>query len=436
MILIEYKRFYVYIYLNPLKPGNYDYLCGNVRLHFDFSPFYVGRGQNDRLYAHLDEAEKIREKIENESLDIEEEKYNKHKINTINKILRYGKEPIIFKLNENLNNNEVNSLEKFYIKLIGRADKKLGPLTNLTDGGDGVSGYICSEKTKLKISEGGRGRKDTKETIEKRSKSLKGNLNCGWSRNLTKEIDERIKMLSEKLTGIKRTKEQKYNYSKSKLKDKNPNYIYISQIESNLIINLYKKELIPLKDISKYVKRSTGIIKRVLKENNIEKRNRLPITLQHKQAIGKSNKGRISGFKGKISEKKNKNYEEIYGDEKSKEIKKKISKSSKNKSKTEEHKLHISQGKLNWKPSKETNEKNRQSHLGKIPTEETREIWRNQRSGERNPMYGKTGKNSPNYIFVDIDLIFNYISQNKSNIEIAKIFNVSKSVIIRRVKEI
>lgn len=119
MLLLEDKRFYVYIYLNPLKPGNYDYLYGNIRLHFDFSPFYVGRGKEDRLYYHMNEAIKIREKIENESLN-KEEKYNRHKINTINKILRNGKEPIIFKLNENLSNDEANLYEIFYIKLIGK----------------------------------------------------------------------------------------------------------------------------------------------------------------------------------------------------------------------------------------------------------------------------------------------------------------------------
>jgi hypothetical protein len=145
MLLLEDRRFYVYIYLNPLKPGNYYYLCGNIRAHFDFSPFYVGRGKEDRLYDHLKQVQKIREKIENESLD-ENEKHNTHKINTINKILRYGKEPIIFKIEENLSNNKVNELEKFYIKLIGRADNGLGPLTNRTDGGEGACGYKQSKE--------------------------------------------------------------------------------------------------------------------------------------------------------------------------------------------------------------------------------------------------------------------------------------------------
>jgi hypothetical protein len=145
-LLLEHHVFYVYIYLNPLKSGDFYY----KNYHFNFSPFYVGKGQGKRLYKHLTEADKLLQ-IEKESINNEKETYNMHKINTINKIKRLGKEPIIFKIKENLSNEESCELEKYLIKLIGRADKKLGPLTNQTDGGEGSTGYKHSTKTKLKM---------------------------------------------------------------------------------------------------------------------------------------------------------------------------------------------------------------------------------------------------------------------------------------------
>jgi hypothetical protein len=138
------NTYYTYIYLNPLKSGNFNY----GKFHFDFSPFYVGKGCRRRLYVHLNEAKNYK-KIEKESTD--EEKCNIHKINTINKIVRLGKEPIVFKIKENVSNFEACELEKYLIKLIGRADKKLGPLTNMTDGGDGLPNP--SKLTRKKLSD-------------------------------------------------------------------------------------------------------------------------------------------------------------------------------------------------------------------------------------------------------------------------------------------
>lgn len=115
-------RFYTYIYLNPLKAGNYNY--GN--LHFDFEPFYVGKGCGNRCNTHM--------------LVIDTR--NTLKQNIINKILIKGKKPIIIVLYSNLTEFSAFRMEKYLIKKIGRRDKKLGTLANLTDGGDGCSGTI------------------------------------------------------------------------------------------------------------------------------------------------------------------------------------------------------------------------------------------------------------------------------------------------------
>lgn len=41
--------FYVYVYLDPRKPGKYVY----GEYMFDYEPFYVGKGSGKRAYVHL-----------------------------------------------------------------------------------------------------------------------------------------------------------------------------------------------------------------------------------------------------------------------------------------------------------------------------------------------------------------------------------------------
>jgi hypothetical protein len=43
------NNFYTYIYLDPRKPGNFKY----GKYEFNYEPFYVGKGYNERCYIHL-----------------------------------------------------------------------------------------------------------------------------------------------------------------------------------------------------------------------------------------------------------------------------------------------------------------------------------------------------------------------------------------------
>ena len=61
---------------------------------------------------------------------------NPFKTNIINKIKRSGKIPIIQILFKDLMEGDALAKETELIKLIGRRDKGLGPLSNATDGGD------------------------------------------------------------------------------------------------------------------------------------------------------------------------------------------------------------------------------------------------------------------------------------------------------------
>ena len=132
---------YVYVYLDPRKPGQFLY----EKYTFNFEPFYIGVGQNKRIYDHLAESYN-----KNES----KQSRNKLKCNKIRKIKREtNKDPIIFKLKEDISLEEALLIENILIISIGRIDLHTGPLTNLTNGGIGSKGRILSDETKKKISQ-------------------------------------------------------------------------------------------------------------------------------------------------------------------------------------------------------------------------------------------------------------------------------------------
>ena len=74
-------NFYVYAYLDPRKPGKFVY--GNFI--FDFEPFYVGKGKDNRITEGL-----------------VSKRENKFKIAKINKIKKSNLDVIYLKIYENL----------------------------------------------------------------------------------------------------------------------------------------------------------------------------------------------------------------------------------------------------------------------------------------------------------------------------------------------
>jgi len=112
--------FYVYIYLDPRKSGVFKY--GSYE--FNYEPFYVGKGKDERW----------------------KDKKNDHCEYKINKIKSSGFETIRMKIIENLEENYSFEVEKELIKLIGKEILNEGPLTNIADGGEGVSGYKWTEE--------------------------------------------------------------------------------------------------------------------------------------------------------------------------------------------------------------------------------------------------------------------------------------------------
>ena len=142
--------YYTYIYLDPRKSGHYE--CGDYT--FDHEPFYVGKGKDQQYIMHLLQSKN------NNDIPLRE---NRHKFHKIKNILKENLEPIILKVKENISEQEAFELEICLIWAIGRSDLKLGPLTNLTDGGEGTQGRICRKRTKNKISKSNKGKIRTEE---------------------------------------------------------------------------------------------------------------------------------------------------------------------------------------------------------------------------------------------------------------------------------
>jgi len=150
--------FYVYIYLDPRKPGNYEYddYC------FLYEPFYVGKGSGNRMFEHLGNYELSK---------------NSFKSNKIKNILYSGHTPYIIKIIENIEDEDYSyNLEEKIIKTIGRISTNNGPLVNLKEGGKGgLSGYIYTD-----------------EQLKQKSIISKKVQSCPFYRELRKEIGKNI----------------------------------------------------------------------------------------------------------------------------------------------------------------------------------------------------------------------------------------------------
>lgn len=116
--------FYVYAYLDPTKIGNFCY----DDMIFGYEPFYIGKGRKNRCNKGVKDKKK--------SL----------KMSKIKSLTNRGLYPIIMKLDIGLSESEAFNKEIDYIEKIGRKNIGLGPLTNMTDGGDGTSGRLDSEE--------------------------------------------------------------------------------------------------------------------------------------------------------------------------------------------------------------------------------------------------------------------------------------------------
>ena len=152
------------------------------------TPFYVGKGTKNRMYVHVSKAKNT--------------KTNNFLLNKIRRMVKNKKKITYEKVLVTENEQEAFDKEVELIKKIGRKDLKLGPLTNTTNGGEGVKGYIWTEQHKKNLSRSIKkaikeGRFNPALNIDKKSSEYKKNMSVAMKNYYTnnpRSIETRKKL--------------------------------------------------------------------------------------------------------------------------------------------------------------------------------------------------------------------------------------------------
>lgn len=170
------------------------------------APFYIGKGRGRRSKAHAWGCTRG---------------VNPWKDNIIDKVAREGFEIDVVFFSNNLSEEDAFITEKVMIRMHG-FKKSGGLLVNLSNGGEGQSGYHHTFETKRKISEKVRG---TKNGFYGRSHSEESRLEIGAAHRGKTISEEQREEISKFQRGRKRTKEHRKRISEAlKGKTKSPEH--------------------------------------------------------------------------------------------------------------------------------------------------------------------------------------------------------------------
>jgi len=136
-------EFYVYVLMDPRKPGSFEYVILGKKLILPYEPFYIGKGTRDRVKDHC-------KKVFYKPQD--------HKSNKIKKIREVGLEPVEKIISQPCIESISLIKEQVLIRSIGQFSTGEGPLTNKTSGGEGTSGLIQSKTHRSRIGRANKGK--------------------------------------------------------------------------------------------------------------------------------------------------------------------------------------------------------------------------------------------------------------------------------------
>jgi len=166
----------------------YNYYVYAYLRKSDNSPYYIGKGKGNRAFS------------------------KQHNIPLPDK------SNIIF-LEKNLSEIGAFAIERFYIRWYGRKINNSGILRNLSEGGDGISGFKHSEKTKQKMRKP-KSEEHRKNLRKPKSAEHKSKINQNKAKDklylekLRKpKSEEHRRKISEARKGMKFTEEHKLNLS-------------------------------------------------------------------------------------------------------------------------------------------------------------------------------------------------------------------------------
>jgi hypothetical protein len=170
-------NYYTYIYYDPSR-GN--------------EPFYIGKGHGNRAWSHL------------------KSKHGGPFMHRLRKMLKSNIVPNIG-LYAGLEEEFAFLLEMELISKFGRKNLGLGPLLNLTNGGEGNAGLKHSDETKRKMSETRKGhpgymlgKSHSRETKAKMSKAHSGENNHFYGKAHKEETkNHQSKVMKGKMSGDK-----------------------------------------------------------------------------------------------------------------------------------------------------------------------------------------------------------------------------------------
>jgi hypothetical protein len=192
-----------------MKNPNRFYVYAHQRLD-DNSIFYIGKGTDKRAWTKRGRSN--------------------HWKNIVKKA-GYR----VLSIKDQMSETDAFTLEKYLIVFYGRADLGEGRLVNLTDGGDGTSGYKPSEESKKKMSESqkgivspNKGNTYSEETRKKLSDINKGNRN----KLGTKLSEESKNKCSESQRGKKLSEE-----TKNKMSERTKSCKWLNDGTKNFFIN-------------------------------------------------------------------------------------------------------------------------------------------------------------------------------------------------------